>query len=160
MQASQRSESTGMNRRDLLKALGLSLAAGMVPAGGSAAPAGAPTPQQPEVRTKVIPRTDQIVPAIGLGTFLTFDLVPGQPRDDLWEVMRRYFAAGGRVIDTSPLYGTAEISVGDFLSARANRLTCSWRTKCGRRASIWLMTVTQREACSNRCDGFGATEST
>lgn len=48
---------------------------------------------------------------------MTFDVVPGQKRDHLGEVMRRFWEAGGRVVDTSPLYGTAEISVGDFAHA-------------------------------------------
>jgi diketogulonate reductase-like aldo/keto reductase len=64
-----------------------------------------------------IPRTGEALPAIGLGTFLTFDVIPGQPREHLQEVMRNFWAAGGRVIDTSPLYGTGEISVGAFATA-------------------------------------------
>ena len=57
------------------------------------------------------------MPAIGLGTFMTFDVEPGGKRDNLFEVTRRYWEAGGRVIDTSPLYGMAEVNVGHFASA-------------------------------------------
>jgi diketogulonate reductase-like aldo/keto reductase len=35
----------------------------------------------------------------------------------LREVTRRFWAAGGRVFDTSPLYGMAEVNVGQFASA-------------------------------------------
>jgi diketogulonate reductase-like aldo/keto reductase len=40
------------------------------------------------------------LPAIGLGTFMTFDVEPGGKRDNLFEVTRRYWQAGSRVIDT------------------------------------------------------------
>jgi diketogulonate reductase-like aldo/keto reductase len=48
---------------------------------------------------------------------MTFDLLPGQPRAHLAEVVRRFWQAGGRVIDTSPLYGTGETNIGDFATA-------------------------------------------
>lgn len=67
--------------------------------------------------TKTIPRTNETLPAIGLGTFLAFDTLPGQKRNHLGEVVRRFWAAGGRVVDTSPLYGMAEVTLGDFASA-------------------------------------------
>ncbi|GAB1584535.1 aldo/keto reductase [Phyllobacterium phragmitis] len=51
---------------------------------------------------------------VGLGTFETFDILPGEPREHLREIMRRFHEAGGRVVDTSPLYGMSEVSVGDF----------------------------------------------
>jgi diketogulonate reductase-like aldo/keto reductase len=53
------------------------------------------------------------VPGIGLGTFMTFDLVPGARREHIREIVRRFWEAGGRVIDTSPLYGSGEVSLGD-----------------------------------------------
>jgi diketogulonate reductase-like aldo/keto reductase len=62
-------------------------------------------------------RLRESLPAIGLGTFLAFDRVPGEPRDDLEGVMRQFWDAGGRVVDTSPLYGMGEVNVGD-LAAR------------------------------------------
>ena len=64
-----------------------------------------------------LPRSDERLPAVGLGTYLTFDVLPGKPRGHLKEVMRRFYEGGGRVVDTSPLYGMSEISVGDFASA-------------------------------------------
>ncbi|SES42961.1 aldo/keto reductase [Rhizobium sp. NFR03] len=69
----------------------------------------------PEVLIRTLPRTGETVTALGLGTFLTFDLKPGDPRDDLRQVFQRYVAAGGRVVDTSPLYGSAEVTVGQFM---------------------------------------------
>lgn len=66
--------------------------------------------------TRQIPRTGQRLTTLGLGTFLTFDLLPGASRERIREVFRLYVAGGGRVIDTSPLYGSAEASVGAFLA--------------------------------------------
>jgi diketogulonate reductase-like aldo/keto reductase len=64
--------------------------------------------------SKVIPRTNERVPAIGMGTFMTFDVLPDQPRENLQEVMRRFWEEGGRTIDVSPLYGMSEANVGEF----------------------------------------------
>jgi aryl-alcohol dehydrogenase-like predicted oxidoreductase len=73
----------------------------------------------PDVLTRALPRTGERLTALGLGTFLTFDLKPGARRDGLRQVFERYVAAGGRVVDTSPLYGSAEASVGQFMGEYA-----------------------------------------
>ncbi|MBA4034457.1 MAG: aldo/keto reductase [Bradyrhizobium sp.] len=92
--------------------LGVSTANAQAPAGNAPhAPAAGP------MLTRTIGRTNESLPALGLGTFLTFDLLPGRNRETLREVTRRYVDAGVRVIDTSPLYGTGEVSVGGFLGA-------------------------------------------
>ncbi|WP_375459088.1 aldo/keto reductase [uncultured Enterovirga sp.] len=67
--------------------------------------------------TKPAGRTGETLTRLGLGTYLTFDLLPGANRDRLREVTRIHVEAGARVVDTSPLYGTGEASVGQFLSA-------------------------------------------
>lgn len=67
--------------------------------------------------TKEIPRTKEVVPAIGMGTFMTFDVMSDRPRDNLQEVMRRFREAGGRLVDVSPLYGMSEVNVGEFARA-------------------------------------------
>jgi diketogulonate reductase-like aldo/keto reductase len=77
----------------------------------------APQPPRAAAATKSAGRTGETLTRLGLGTFLTFDLLPGAKRDALQKVTRIYAEAGVRVVDTSPLYGTGETSVGDFLSA-------------------------------------------
>lgn len=70
------------------------------------------------MRRRRIPRTGEEIPVIGLGTARTFD-VGRSPADraPLAEVLRRFFADGGRVIDTSPMYGRAESVAGDLVTA-------------------------------------------
>jgi len=65
-----------------------------------------------------IPRTRETLPVVGLGTWQTFD-VGGSPeeRAPLAEVIRLFLAGGGRVIDSSPMYGRAESVAGDLLAA-------------------------------------------
>jgi diketogulonate reductase-like aldo/keto reductase len=75
------------------------------------------SPQPSEVITKRIPRTNEQVPAIGMGTFLTFDVLANQPRNNLREVMQRFWDNGGRLVDVSPLYGMSEVNVGEFATA-------------------------------------------
>lgn len=71
----------------------------------------------PGVLTKTIARTGESIPALGLGTFLTFDALPGQPRTHLRDVVKAYWDGGARLLDTSPLYGSAENTVGDFVTS-------------------------------------------
>jgi diketogulonate reductase-like aldo/keto reductase len=104
-----------IHRRQFMKALGLGIAATAV--ASSNLFGGGADAQTSGLITKKIPRTGEAVPAIGLGSFLTFDVLPGQPRDHIREVIRRFWEGGGRVIDTSPLYGMAEVNVGDFATA-------------------------------------------
>jgi hypothetical protein len=67
------------------------------------------------MNTRPIPRTKEPIPTVGLGTWQAFDVDPSA-RTPLVEVMRQFLAAGGRVIDSSPMYGRAEGIVGDVLA--------------------------------------------
>jgi diketogulonate reductase-like aldo/keto reductase len=66
--------------------------------------------------TRPIPGNGEPLPIVGVGTWQTFDVAPAGP--DLAprrEVLRTLFEAGGRVIDSSPMYGRAEEVVGVLL---------------------------------------------
>jgi aryl-alcohol dehydrogenase-like predicted oxidoreductase len=112
---------TTIGRRRFLGAIGLTAAGAAIATNANAQDASAPAATAPEtgtapVLTRTVPRTGERITALGLGTFLTFDRRPGEAREDLREVFRRYLAGGGRVVDTSPLYGSAEVSVGQFMA--------------------------------------------
>jgi aryl-alcohol dehydrogenase-like predicted oxidoreductase len=113
-------EQSNINRRGFLgtmgaAATGLALATSATSGAKAQDAASAAPGSTPEIRNRVLPRTGERVTTLGLGTFLTFDLKPGDRRDALRQVFERYIAAGGRVVDTSPLYGSAEVSVGQFM---------------------------------------------
>ena len=63
--------------------------------------------------TKRIPVSGEELPVIGIGTWQTFD-VRGNARAPLREVLKAFSEAGGRVVDSSPMYGAAEAVVGEL----------------------------------------------
>ncbi|MBV9492871.1 MAG: aldo/keto reductase [Acidobacteria bacterium] len=65
------------------------------------------------MNTRNIPKTGEAIPVIGLGTWQTFD-VSASATKPLGEVLDAFTAAGGKVIDSSPMYGRAEERVGDL----------------------------------------------
>jgi diketogulonate reductase-like aldo/keto reductase len=84
--------------------------------------------------TRLIPSTGEAMPVIGLGTSQAFDVGAGEgARRPLIEALRLLFASGGRVIDSSPMYGRAEAVTGDLLAEmeappRAFLATKVWTT--------------------------------
>jgi len=65
------------------------------------------------IHTRPIPSTGERIPVIGLGTWITFDAGDSTAsRSTLLPVMRDFLAAGGRVIDSSPMYGSSESVIG------------------------------------------------
>jgi diketogulonate reductase-like aldo/keto reductase len=96
---------TDPSRRRVLQ--GLASAGALAAAGARAADA--PT----DVITKAFPSSGERVPAIGMGTWITFNVAPfTDARTQRVEVLRAFFAAGGRLVDSSPMYGLAEAAVG------------------------------------------------
>ena len=59
--------------------------------------------------TRLIPSSGEKLPVIGLGTWRTFDVdLTSDNRRQLGDVLSLFMKLGGRVIDTSPMYGRAE----------------------------------------------------
>lgn len=102
---------SGLTRRSALKVLagsGAALIFGAVP---DVFPAAA-------LRSRRIPATGETLPAIGLGTWRTFDVPAAQAvNGPLAEVLRLFVNAGGRLVDSSPMYGRSEEVVGKLAEA-------------------------------------------
>jgi diketogulonate reductase-like aldo/keto reductase len=65
--------------------------------------------------TRPIPSSGETIPAVGLGTWQTFDIgASAADRAPRREVLKQFVALGGRVIDSSPMYGAAEAVVGEL----------------------------------------------
>ena len=88
-------------------------------AGALILPTALPATAQPArpLLTRNIPSSNEALPLIGLGTWITFN-VGNDPaaRADRAEVMRRFFEEGGRMIDSSPMYGSSQPVIGDGLA--------------------------------------------
>lgn len=68
--------------------------------------------------TRPIPRSGERLPAVGLGTYDTFDVARDRlAQTELQDVLRRFIALGGKVVDSSPMYGHAEATVGTLATA-------------------------------------------
>lgn len=65
-----------------------------------------------------IPASGELLPVIGLGTSGAFEVgIDARERDPLAAVLRGFFDAGATLIDTSPMYSSAESVLGEMLSA-------------------------------------------
>jgi diketogulonate reductase-like aldo/keto reductase len=62
--------------------------------------------------TRIIPSTGEPLPAIGLGTWKSFDVAPDSDLDGLKRVLAEMNNAGAKLIDSSPMYGRSENIVG------------------------------------------------
>jgi diketogulonate reductase-like aldo/keto reductase len=96
-------------RREVLQAMGATLALG---GAGRWAFAATPAPLR-----KPIPATGEPLPVVGMGTWQTFHVgEDAEARAPLREVLREFFAQGGTLVDSSPMYDRAEQVVGDLVA--------------------------------------------
>ncbi|MGH7932759.1 MAG: aldo/keto reductase [Candidatus Binataceae bacterium] len=93
--------------------------------------------------TRPIPITGEPLPVIGLGTWRTFDIGDDAATlNRLADVPRLLFADGGKMIDTSPMYGRAEAVAGELIARLHARGSAFLATKVwttGREAGIQQM---------------------
>lgn len=126
-----------LSRRDMLKKLGASWAgAGLFP----------PSPLSTNVQTMIkrkIPSTGEALPIVGLGTWQQFDVgLSENERQQLTEVLIQMIEKGGKVIDSSPMYGRSEQVIGELsvpasINERLFYATKVWTT--GKEAGIRQM---------------------
>ncbi len=72
--------------------------------------------------TRAIPRTGERLPVVGMGTWVTFD-VAGDPdaMASRARVLQAFFDGGGTLVDSSPMYGSAESVLGELLKRTRGR---------------------------------------
>jgi diketogulonate reductase-like aldo/keto reductase len=95
----------------------LGLAGATVLAAGSAfAQSGA------RMHQRKIPSSGEMLPVIGCGTYVGFDQAPGSAGYALLPgVVEALLDGGGKVLDSSPMYGRAEATTGELLAANGRR---------------------------------------
>ena len=103
-----------------------------------------------------IPSSGEALPVIGLGTSRTFDVgdSPAE-RAPLEDVMSSFVALGGKLIDSSPMYGSAEEVVGDLAAKLVLRPRLFLATKVwtsGKQAGIEQMQNSMRKLRTDRID--------
>lgn len=67
------------------------------------------------LKRRILSSTDEMLPVVGLGTWIQFDVGASETeRQPLTDVLKRMAEHGGKVIDSSPMYGNSEQVVGDL----------------------------------------------
>jgi diketogulonate reductase-like aldo/keto reductase len=99
-----------VTRREAAKVIGGTAAGLLLPITTRAA-----NDSSPAMLTRSIPSSGEKLPVIGLGTWQAFDVnLTADSRRQLEEVLSLFVKFGGRVIDSSPMYGRAEEVIGDL----------------------------------------------
>lgn len=82
-----------------------------------AAPAWAQAPATPPLLTRAIPSSGEALPLVGLGSWITFNVGDDAvARRACGDVIAAFFQVGGRLIDSSPMYGSSQGVIGDGLA--------------------------------------------
>ena len=146
-----------ITRRRALHALAASAIATTMPA---------PNAQQPLARPAALiqrripkSKSGDSLPVVGIGTYQTFDVgtnaTHAAERTELKQVLLDFAAAGGTVLDSSPMYGEAERVVGDLTHELGNREKYFFATKVwisGQQAGVRQMEQSLKLMRSARLD--------
>jgi diketogulonate reductase-like aldo/keto reductase len=134
-------------RREML--LGAAALAGCSPEEAPAQPpTRSPMPSTAPPIVRKIPSSGETLPVVGLGTWQAFDIGPGPDWDEARQGLSAFVERGGRLVDSSPMYGPAEAAIGGLSSELGVRpklflATKVWTT--GREAGIAQMEASFRK---------------
>jgi diketogulonate reductase-like aldo/keto reductase len=99
--------------------------------------------QSSSMLARAIPSSGEKLPVVGLGTWNVFDVdLTPENRRQLEEVMSVFVKRGGRVIDSSPMYGRAEGVIGELAAKLRLRDSLFIATKvwtAGKQAGVEMM---------------------
>jgi aryl-alcohol dehydrogenase-like predicted oxidoreductase len=143
----------GTSRRGALGMIGAGVA------GILGAPVGAwaiGAPGRSAILTRPIPSSGEALPVIGLGTWQTFD-VGSDPaaRAPLEAVLDSFVELGGKLVDSSPMYGSSEAVVGEIagkLELRSRLFVATKVWTSGRRNGVEQMNDSMRKLRADPID--------
>ena len=70
------------------------------------------------LETRRIPKSGEAIPVVGLGTWQVFDVAGNASGlDEARDALERFVTLGGRVVDSSPMYGSSEAVLGDLAAS-------------------------------------------
>ena len=86
------------------------------------------------INKKAIPVDGELIPVIGLGSWLTFDAGPSEThrRQVCAEIIASFLSEGGSMIDSSPMYGYSQDVIGSGLRTLSRPSSCFSATK------VWI----------------------
>ena len=151
--------SSAMTRADFLRFA--TRLAGVCAAGSVLGPAtralGADAePARTQVLRRPIPSSGQMLPVIGVGTAVVYELDTSDAKFPvLTETLRAFLANGGELIDTSPTYGRAEKTLGEIFRRIGQRERAFIATKIsttGEQAGIDSFNGSLRDLGTDRID--------
>src|SRR5205809_5193403 len=138
---------TDSARRDFLRTGACALGALLMPQGARAANG---------ALARRVPKTSEAIPAVGLGTWQVFDVASdAKEKAQAEETLKVFVELGGRVIDSSPMYGSSESVTGELaatlgVGAKLFVATKVWTS--GRQAGIRQMEDSMRKLRGERLD--------
>jgi len=108
------------------------------------------------LKTRIIPADGHEIPVVGMGTWIQFDVGDSQSgRENVLGVLKNARKFGGKVIDTSPMYGTAERVIGELTQKTGQPDHYFYATKVwtrGQEAGIEQMQRSMRRMGRDRID--------
>jgi diketogulonate reductase-like aldo/keto reductase len=113
-------------------------------------------PQSSGMLARAIPSSGEKLPVIGLGTWSVFDVnLTPENRTQLGEVLSLFVKHGGKVIDSSPMYGRAEGVIGELAAQLHLRDSLFIATKvwtAGKEAGLAMMERSMDRFWTKRID--------
>src|SRR5437762_4368280 len=139
-----------MTRREVVKVIGGTAATLVFPVSAET------KTESSAMLTRIIPSSGEKLPVIGLGTWRAFDVdLTADIRKQLENVLSLFVKLGGRVIDSSPMYGRAEEVIGDVTSSLGIREKLFLATKVwtrGKQSGIQSIERSMALLRTNRID--------
>ena len=119
-----RALTTNHSRRRFIQSAAAALAAACLPMPLLA------TAKTAELMLKTIPSSGEKIPAVGMGSWITFNVGDDMVgRENCINVLKAFFAGGGSLIDSSPMYGSSEAVIGYCLEQLKRQNDCFSATK-------------------------------